>query len=135
MGGRRAVMSVATRCAQQAAGAGGDGLVGGGEGVGVDARCHGRVGVAQAAGDGSHLVPADGDGGHPMAEVVQAPASLQAHQDQIELEAQLRSIRRPEMARAITSCWISLVPSKIVWIRLSGSAGVVRCFAVRSSRG
>ena len=26
------------------------------------------------------------------------------------------STRRPEIARAITSCWISLVPSKIVWI-------------------
>ncbi len=26
------------------------------------------------------------------------------------------SIRRPEIAREMTSCWISLVPSKIVWI-------------------
>lgn len=26
------------------------------------------------------------------------------------------SIRKPEIAREITSCWISLVPSKIVWI-------------------
>ena len=26
------------------------------------------------------------------------------------------SIRRPEIARAMTSCWISDVPSKIVWI-------------------
>ena len=26
------------------------------------------------------------------------------------------SIRRPDMARAMTSCWISEVPSKIVWI-------------------
>jgi hypothetical protein len=26
------------------------------------------------------------------------------------------SIRRPDIARAITSCWISRVPSKIVWI-------------------
>jgi hypothetical protein len=25
-------------------------------------------------------------------------------------------MRRPEMARAMTSCWISLVPSTIVWI-------------------
>jgi|GEM_PF-4817724 len=25
-------------------------------------------------------------------------------------------MRRPENARAITNCWISLVPSKIVWI-------------------
>ncbi len=100
-------------------GAGGDGLVGRGEGLGVDARCHGRVGVAQAVGDGSHLVPADGDGGDPMAEVVHAPASLQAHQERVELEEQLYSMRRPEMARAITSCWISLVPSKIVWILAS----------------
>ena len=29
------------------------------------------------------------------------------------------SIRRPEMARAMTNCWISLVPSKIVWFKLS----------------
>ena len=29
------------------------------------------------------------------------------------------SIRRPLIARAITSCWISLVPSKIVWILAS----------------
>ena len=29
------------------------------------------------------------------------------------------SMRRPEIARAITSCWISLVPSKIVWILAS----------------
>jgi hypothetical protein len=26
------------------------------------------------------------------------------------------SMRRPDIALAITSCWISLVPSKIVWI-------------------
>ena len=25
-------------------------------------------------------------------------------------------MRKPEMARAITNCWISLVPSKMVWI-------------------
>ena len=35
------------------------------------------------------------------------------------------SIRRPDIARAITSCWISLVPSKIVWIKLSAFSGVV----------
>ena len=29
------------------------------------------------------------------------------------------STRIPEMARAITSCWISLVPSKIVWFTVS----------------
>ena len=29
------------------------------------------------------------------------------------------SMRMPEIARAITSCWISLVPSKIVWILAS----------------
>ena len=28
----------------------------------------------------------------------------------------LYSMRRPEIARAITNCWISLVPSKMVWI-------------------
>ena len=47
---------------------------------------------------------------------------------------QIYSMRKPDIAREITSCWISLVPSKIVWIRLSDSAGVARCFAVRSSR-
>ena len=30
------------------------------------------------------------------------------------------SIRRPDIALAITSCWISLVPSKIVWLTVSG---------------
>ena len=28
-------------------------------------------------------------------------------------------MRNPEMARAITNCWISLVPSKMVWICVS----------------
>jgi hypothetical protein len=40
------------------------------------------------------------------------------------------SIRRPEIARAITSCWISLVPSKIVWFTFSDflvSSRVVEC--------
>jgi hypothetical protein len=32
------------------------------------------------------------------------------------LDCENHSIRRPEIARAMTSCWISLVPSKIVWI-------------------
>ena len=31
-------------------------------------------------------------------------------------ESQIYSIRRPLIARAITSCWISDVPSKIVWL-------------------
>jgi len=31
-------------------------------------------------------------------------------------------MRRPLMARLMTSCWISLVPSKIVWFKLSGFA-------------
>lgn len=46
-------------------------------------------------------------------------------------------MRMPEIARAITSCWISLVPSKIVWLNVSGFPGVTpwssiavaRCFA------
>ncbi len=41
-------------------------------------------------------------------------------------ESQIYSIRRPEIARAITSCWISLVPSKIVWLTVSSFPGVVR---------
>ena len=35
------------------------------------------------------------------------------------------SIRRPDIARAMTSCWISEVPSKIVWIKLSAFSGAV----------
>ena len=30
------------------------------------------------------------------------------------------STRMPDIARAMTSCWISLVPSKIVWILAQG---------------
>ena len=41
------------------------------------------------------------------------------------------SIRRPDIARAITSCWISLVPSKIVWLTVLGFPGVTSCGAVR----
>jgi hypothetical protein len=37
------------------------------------------------------------------------------------------SMRRPEIARAMTSCWISLVPSKIVWLTLPGLSGAVLC--------
>jgi len=29
-------------------------------------------------------------------------------------------MRMPEMARAMTSCWVSLVPSKIVWFTVPG---------------
>jgi hypothetical protein len=29
-------------------------------------------------------------------------------------------MRMPEIALAITSCWISLVPSKIVWLSVPG---------------
>ena len=44
--------------------AGSDRLVGGGEGVGVDTQGHRRVGVAEAAGDGTHAVAlADSDSG------------------------------------------------------------------------
>ena len=41
------------------------------------------------------------------------------------------SIRRPDIALAITSCWISLVPSKIVWIlasRCQRSTGYSRVY-------
>jgi hypothetical protein len=43
------------------------------------------------------------------------------------------SIRRPEIARAITSCWISLVPSKIVWLRSSSFLGIARQRSVRQT--
>ena len=36
-----------------------------------------------------------------------------------EVAGEIHSMRRPDIARAITSCWISLVPSKIVWILAS----------------
>ena len=42
----------------------------------------------------------------------------------------LYSIRIPEIARAITSCWISEVPSKIVWLTVPGFPGVALCSAV-----
>jgi hypothetical protein len=32
-------------------------------------------------------------------------------------------MRIPLIARAITNCWISLVPSKIVWITVQGFLG------------
>ena len=52
------------------------------------------------------------------------------------------SIRRPEMARLMTSCWISDVPSKIVWIMSGvlgggtayGLVGLTGCFAARAAR-
>jgi hypothetical protein len=34
------------------------------------------------------------------------------------------SIRKPLIARAITSCWISDVPSKIVWLTVPGFLGI-----------
>lgn len=43
-------------------------------------------------------------------------------------------MRRPEIARLITSCWISLVPSKIVWITLSVSSDASSCRAVLLTR-
>ena len=48
-------------------------------------------------------------------------------------ESQIYSIRRPEIARAITNCWISEVPSKIVWITVSGFLGVASCRCVRAT--
>jgi hypothetical protein len=58
------------------------------------------------------------------------------------LDPENHSIRRPDIAREITSCWISLVPSKIVWITLSefefstfrGGVAVTRHFANRRFR-
>jgi hypothetical protein len=73
---------------------GGHGLVGGGERVGVDPQRHGRVGVAEAAADGADV--------GPLAGVIATRT------------AAIYSTRRPEIALAITSRWISDVPSKIV---------------------
>jgi hypothetical protein len=42
--------------------------------------------------------------------------------------------RRPEIALAMTNCWISEVPSKIVWFKLSEYAASVSCCAVPLSR-
>ncbi len=44
--------------------------------------------------------------------------SLRSHRTQND-RRQDHSIRRPDIARAITICWISEVPSKIVWFTLS----------------
>ena len=38
------------------------------------------------------------------------------------------------MARAMTSCWISLVPSKIVWLTVQGFRGVMLCGDVGVTR-
>ena len=44
------------------------------------------------------------------------------------------SIRMPLIARAITSCWISLVPSKIVWLTLTGFVSDAHCCHVPLTR-
>ena len=41
--------------------------------------------------------------------------------------ARNHSIRRPDIAREMTSCWISLVPSKIVWLTLTGFVSADQC--------
>ena len=38
------------------------------------------------------------------------------------------------MARAMTSCWISDVPSKIVWIKLSGFGWSASSWLMRLTR-
>ena len=43
-------------------------------------------------------------------------------------------MRKPEIARLMTSCWISLVPSKIVWLKLSKFAASISCCSVPPSR-
>lgn len=43
-----------------------------------------------------------------------------------EVVASIYSIRRPEMARAMTSCCISDVPSKIAWFKFPGFRGPSR---------
>ena len=45
-------------------------------------------------------------------------------------ERQNHSIRRPDIAREMTSCWISDVPSKIVWLTLTGSVSAAQCCPV-----
>ena len=44
------------------------------------------------------------------------------------------STRIPLIARAITSCWISLVPSKIVWLTVPGFLGALRFGDVVATR-
>ena len=41
-----------------------------------------------------------------------------------EIGERIYSTRRPEIARAMTSCWISEVPSKIVWLTVPGFSAV-----------
>ncbi len=49
-------------------------------------------------------------------------------------ESRIYSMRRPEIARAITNCWISDVPSKIVWFTVSGFPGLPRWWIVAANR-
>jgi hypothetical protein len=44
-------------------------------------------------------------------------------------------MRRPEIAREMTSCWISLVPSKIVKLTFTGFVNTAQCCHVPLTRG
>ena len=47
----------------------------------------------------------------------------------------LYSIRKPEIARLITSCWICSVPSKMSWVLYGGLWGVGEwCVVLRFQR-
>ena len=50
------------------------------------------------------------------------------------LDGRNHSIRRPDIARVMTSCRISLAPSKIVWITLSDVAILASCARVAVNR-
>ena len=63
-----------------------------------------------------------------------APAPAPLTGDSAAWRPTIYSIRRPEIARLMTSCWISDVPSKIVWFNLSGFSTSILWCAVPPSR-
>ena len=78
------------------------------------------VGAGAGAGEDPHL-------SHP------GPLRRQRRQARVQRRlggTRIYSMRRPEIARLMTSCWISLVPSKIVWIISGGSALARVCCGV-----
>ena len=72
--------------------------------------------------DGSSLGTTTGSNNADAAIWAPFVSAAETKQPQIQVsegggaEGRNYSMRRPDVARTITSCWISLVPSKIVWI-------------------
>ena len=64
-----------------------------------------------------------------------AEDGAEARVEPSRLDGEDHSIRRPDIAREMTSCWISLVPSKIVWITFIRILGAAACCGVPLTRG